>query len=262
MMFWFKNKKIVLDCFTTDPFSFEYAPITQATKAFPKWWNNLPPEFNYLQTNNYEPTMKACRGFTDLFKNSFIIPFWGNLQINVSDDLNPGYEWRSNYNLDGGNTKAIVQHASSQFHGFQETKFQHIKFSSPWRLKTNKYVKFLMIGADWHKGSLTEYNILPGMLDFKYQSFVNINTMVECRSSPRIIEFQPNQPMVYLTPITEEQVEIKLHLVDQKELERAFPFHRIHYPWMKIGSTYSVAKKFISEYETNNKPKCPFGGGR
>jgi len=35
MMFWFKKKKIVLDCFTADPVAFNYAKIDRATKYYP-----------------------------------------------------------------------------------------------------------------------------------------------------------------------------------------------------------------------------------
>jgi hypothetical protein len=40
--FFHRRKKIVVDCFTTDAFAYDYAPITRGSKAFPDWWTKLP----------------------------------------------------------------------------------------------------------------------------------------------------------------------------------------------------------------------------
>ena len=265
-MFWFKKKEIVLDCFTTDPFAFEYAPISHASKHIPEWWKDLPSHVTFhnglSNHNNKEvPSMKACRGFTDLFMSSYVLPFWGHLQINLIDGTQLTSEYDINYTLDSG-VQPLVSHLNSQFTGFTSKEFKHIKLASPWKLRTNTYVKFLLGDCIWNRRNLTDYNILPGVLDFKYQPNVNINLMSDYRQSPRLIKFEPASPLAMITPLSEKNIELKLHLIDNKEMEKVMPFNRINYPWQKAESRYSNAKKFIQNHDDINKPKCPFGFGK
>ena len=252
-MFLFKKKKIVLDCFTPDSFAHEYAPISRATDFYPEWWNNI--DNTYTVNNSNISTMKHCRGFIDLYKDSIIIPFWGKLKIDVSDNIKKQINWESNYDI---YTKQPIQiHNELEYKGFTNNAYQHMKIISPWKCKTNKYIKFILTDPIYNRTDLTEYTVLPGVVDFKYQTSTHINMMTEYKNVDRVIRFDPLTPMAILTPITEENIEIKTHLISSTEFENLALF-RLIAPFDSLKK-YSKTKLFLNEHENRNKPKCPFG---
>ena len=268
-MFWFKKKKIVLDCFTADPFAFQYTPISSATNYFPEWWKSMDSYFNTKNNENKDITMgsmKHCRGFIDLYKNSFMIPYWGNLGIEVSDIIQKQYSWNTNFGSEYvklNSKNNLEEHSPQFFKGFVDSNFQHVKLVSPWSLKTNRYVKFFMSDSLWNRNNLTNYSVLPGVIDFKYQLASHVNLMFEYKNTSRIIKLKPNDPLVMLTPLTEEHIELKHHLVSIEELSKMFSFNRAYSNKYDFNSKkYHIIKKFIDEHDKRNKPKCPFGFGK
>ena len=269
-MFWFKSKKIILDCFTTDPFAHEYATILPATKYYPEWWANLPPtvekeevrEWGFLKgkvVKEAVPTMKGCRGFTDLYKNSFIIPYWGNLEFFVKNKEEKCYHWQSDYDP---KFPYSTHHPPLQYSGWVSDDYQHAKLVSPWLFKTNRYVKFALVDPLWNRNELSNYTVLPGVLDFKYQFEININLMIKCESEERSFLLSPGNPVAQLIPLSEETVEVKNHIISPNEVARLSPGGRIHYSGSPGLKKYSRVKSFLQKHEERNKPKCPFGFGK
>ena len=86
MIFFFKPKKIHLDCFTNRNDVYTYFPIVKANKTFPDWWKNLPK-------NSNRSTMKNCVGFLDYFKNSVALRLWSDLEITLKKDPMPIWSW-------------------------------------------------------------------------------------------------------------------------------------------------------------------------
>ena len=265
-MFWFKKKKIVLDCFTTDPFAHEFTPIQPSVKYYPEWWTNLPPTIETKTSNdwglNKQGTMKACRGFTELYKNSFVIPFWGNLEIDVKSKIEKQYFWRDNFSGSENTSlphKTISQHPTVMFEGFLNNNYLHAKLNSPWFFKTNRYVQFAFVDPVWDKRELSDHTVLPGVLDFKYQHATNINLMIECRSEERTFLLEPGTPIAYIIPLSEEEIELRNHLISNDELIKLLPQQRIFFPGLINAKKYSRSKKFIDKHDERNKPKCPFG---
>lgn len=274
-MFWFRKKEVTLDCFTTDEFAFEHAPVARASEHYPEWWNNLEKNFSSsLVSSNTSfpmPTMKSCRGFTEYYKNSFVIPFWGNLKITAADIQTKTWRWDSNFTY-GGNVDrypqyehALETHSNEQMRGFVGDNYQHIKLLSPWWMKTNRYIEFMMTDPIWNRRELTDYSILPGIVDYKYQSGSHINLMFEYRQLPRSINFKACEPIALLTPLTEENVEMKNHLVSSKELSRILSYQKVYFNKMNpLNQKYSTIKKFVDEEDQkkDKKTKCPFGFGK
>jgi len=264
-MFWFKKKKIILDCFTTDPFSYEFAPISPATKYYPNWWQELPSSHHVMDNDQQMRefvTMRHCRGFTDLFKSSYIMPFWGHLEILLNEEQHL-YKWITNFGL-GEGIKQVGEHSRNQFPGFVDEKFQHLKLTTPWFFRTNRFVKFIMTDPSWCRKDLTSYSVLSGVVDYKYQTGANINLMAEYKNGERSIKFEPGDPVAMLTPLTEEDVDLKCHLVTERELEKEIPFHRLYTneKGSSLKQRYSATKLFIQEHDNRNKPRCPFGFGK
>ena len=76
MFFWFKKKKVVLECFTDNDIAFNYAKIERMDKFFPEWWK---------KTKKYSdkgiPTIKGCVGFIDYYKKGITIPSWNRIKF-------------------------------------------------------------------------------------------------------------------------------------------------------------------------------------
>ena len=78
MMFFFKKKNIVVDCFTTSVTAYKYHPIKKASEFLPEWWKKVPAYNNVSSpySNNMmveRTSIKKCTGFTSLYKNGFIL---------------------------------------------------------------------------------------------------------------------------------------------------------------------------------------------
>jgi len=251
-MFWFKKKKIILKCYTTDPFAYSYAKIDWGKNFLPDWFNNLPV-YNTSPKGNQAPTLRACHGFKQLYKNSLIIPSWAHINITISSvDQTPSFNWKTN-------TKStnIDSHPYCQSKGFlDENRFINFKIISPWFLKCNQPTQFIMSDPIWNRTGITDYSILPGIMDFKYQSGANILGVLESKEQEREINFSPGDPLALLTPMDDEEIILEHYLVTPFDLEKFLPDLRVG-----IDDTinkYITRKKFINKME-QRESKCPFG---
>ena len=274
MLFKFKKKKIVVDCFTADPLTFEQTPIAPATQYLPQWWKSLPAYAsdggNHYNNDTESNTrnMKGCVGFTQYFKQSLAIPLWGGIRIDLTDNIEKKYRWLTAYNTSdlGMAEKAdlIAWHGSQQFHGFLDDTYQHLKISAPWRLKCKYDIPFAFTDPVWCRNDITSYTTLPGILNFKYQHAVNVNIFVQYRAQPRTIVLQLGQPLAFLTPLTEDEVIFKPQLVSSKELRRHCPINRFIFDPDSPSTPYNQSKKFINQKEDRESTNkgCPFGFGK
>ena len=263
-MFWFKKNKVVLDCFTTDPFVYEYAKIDTASKFYPGWWKQLPNVVSDINGNNI-PSMKYCRGLTEMYKNSLAMPYWGGAVIEMSDSSTKMSSWKTNYKVPVEPSDRIFQqHPPQQYAGFVSDNFVHYKIIAPWVIKCKEKVNFFMSDPVWNKSKINDYTVLPGVIDFKYQPVVNINIMLEFTKEIRLVQLSVNDVICFLTPLTEREVIVRHHLVDEKEYANTLLFARRIAPIINhlgIGdqTSYVLNKKFIDKHEERNKTKCPFG---
>jgi len=253
MNFWFKNKDIVVDCFTADPFTYEYCRVAPASKYLPQWWKTLPVE-------NKNSNMKSCRGFTQLYKNSFILPYWNTLEITVNKNTVKTFNWKTSVDLNVGGELLSI-HDSAQYNDFTlGYDYQHIKIKNTWLFKTNSLVEFLWSDPVWNRPDLNNYTVLPGVVDYKYNHANNINIMFEYKPFPYTIIIPAGYPLVMLTPLTEKNIVFKYNLISPdhyNSIDNQYNQPTIN----KTDNLYNNKKKFITEYEERNKSKCPFGFG-
>jgi len=249
MNFWFKKKKIVLDCFTTDTFSYEYCRIDRAIKFYPQWWKDLPSEERNVN-------MKSCRGLIDLYNNSYVLPFWSTLEVKVGDRKEKNFQWHitGTYpEVDGDPSKIIASHTPNQTLGFANTgNYQHIKIESSWHIRTKSNIKFSYTDPIWHKADLNNYTVLPGIVEYRYNRSTATNIMFEYKPDPYTITLTPGTPMALLTPLTGEGVEWRYHLITpQERLEEHSRFK-----FGKDSNTFKLKKKFIDDHD--EKQACPY----
>ena len=249
-MFWFKRKKIVVDCFTQHPTIYELYKPQAAIKFIPNGWKKLPKTVKIKPYEQQDPeskiefdsaTMKKCIGFINLFSNGFIIPNWCDVKIEIKSD--------GSFMYHAGGDFIANQHPSFQKWTDLYEDYGHVKFGSPWLLYEKSGVQFTWNQCDWHKTDLIDkFKIVSGVIDYKYQHQTNINMFIKRNT---VLEFDAGEPMVHLIPISDREVKIKTHLLDPAE-------------FIKIDRTPT---QYINQYNTWKKTidsnrKCPFGFGK
>lgn len=241
MLFFFKRNVVVVDCFITNPTILKLFPIAKASHHIPDWWKRMPQtNYNEKFISN-ESTLKGCPGFIDLYKQGFMMPLWADLAIDVKDGK---YQWQ----FSDFSTHAEV-HNSHQWGAFaDESKYGHIKILSPWRIKTKKDLSWLMLAPFWNDKLQTNYSIVPGVLNFKYQHENNINIFISMNENNFIIP--NNHPLYHLIPLTQDKVELKYHLVSEEELKK-YNTHSVSFT-QDYYNRISLAKKCPIKWNKND----------
>jgi len=149
----------------------------------------------------------------------------------------------------------VSTHHPDQSKGFLTDDYQHIKLSSSWQLKTNKFIEFLWSDPIYNRPNVCDYVIMPAVVDFKYQHDAFINMVFQYRDEPYEVNFQPGQPIVMLTPLDQSYTfTIKHHLVDPAQVE---PLGAVSN--FRSDKRYSGNKKIIEAADKRDAmKKCPF----
>ena len=82
MIFFFKKKKKVIDCFTSNQMVYEQFPIAKANEYIPDWYKKLNATYSTNVPNTLREkaaTVKRCPGISNLFNEGFILPLWSDL---------------------------------------------------------------------------------------------------------------------------------------------------------------------------------------
>lgn len=248
-MFFFKKNKVVLDAYTAMPLLTQMAPIQPINKFLPQWWKDLPRTIDVKRADHQittkRGTLKVCDGFLDYNKTGFIIPMWSDLKISTTKSG----KW--SYAFPAEDPYPIVDHPSNQY-GEHFSNFINMKFVSPWLFEENQGIDFFWTSPTWHMSQhWGKMNILPATLNFKFHSSTNVPMFVPKRDD--VIEMKHGEPFVHIIPLTEKDVEIKMHQITYEEFVQRSNGNRFNR--MFIGS-YKAHKKVVLE---NEKSKCPFG---
>jgi hypothetical protein len=213
MLFKFPQKKIILDCFTSDSYVVEYSPINFAIKHIPEWWKKLPtPEFDVTKNPMYKQNMKHCVGMIDYYKNSIAIPLWSDLAIGTNGDNQ--FIWK----FSDGKTRIEQHNLITEATGFFND-YTHIKIMSPWFFKSEKDINWIWSHPTYNYSNENNFVYLPGIVSFYYQHSVNINMMFYAAPFKKIMISQ-GQPLALLTPMSDRKVEIINHLVSAEEMNK------------------------------------------
>jgi hypothetical protein len=256
MFFWFKKKKIVLDCFTANPFAYEYCKPDFANKYYPEWYKDLPGFFTSPSSfNNKNATLKHCRGFSDLYQHAIILPYWDTIMVDISDNVTRQTfitELKDSLSEKLGHLHNPIQLGSF----FKDSDLDIFKLGSPWFFKTNKLVKFSWQDVPWHYNTLNRFVALPAIVNYKYQFNTDINLIFEYRNKSTVFNLYPGDPLVMLVPLTDEDIVIKTHQIDHMEV-RKYAFKTLD----DTSKFYLRRKKLMDLKVEREKNKCPFGFG-
>jgi hypothetical protein len=235
-----KKKKIIVDAFTDNDIIAKN-PISPTAKNLPSWYKKLKPSLN-INDNGHNvsiPTFKRCDGMADLIGNSFTLPMWADISIVV--DEHGAYQWK--YPSQPFNF-GVEQHAEFQMDS-AFSPFVHMKIVSPWFLKEKTGVNFYQTQAFYSTNHLTGDVVMPpGVLNYKFQNSTHINMFLQ---RDRHYLFEAGQGMTYLIPITENEVEIKTHVISEQEYKK-----------MAVAQ---YGFKFMGSYKHIKSKGCPINGG-
>jgi hypothetical protein len=250
MIFFNKRKKVVVDCFTYHAGIHNYYPIDRSIKFTEDWWKNLSSTYesqNQVGMTEKRGTLKRCMGVIELYKNAWTLPLWHDVDFEVDE---AGYY---RYNCATTNSSTMISHDHKQY-GANFEKYIHVKMTSPWLFKEKRGINFYWTDPFWTRTKfLDKWQVIPGTLNWKYQTTTNINIFL-----PRVtqrIEIPAGTPMVSIIPMTEHDVEFKCHEVSEQE-------------YLRIQNQTSYVSKFVNSYANNKKlaqkkeSKCPFGFGK
>jgi len=243
MFFWFKRKKIVLDCFTYDSIVYDRHKIQKAVYSLPDWFKNLDI--------NIPGNMKYCEGFKQYFKNAISLNMWCTLDFHI-DSKNKKWEWNAAMPL-----RAHGEHKPKQYGSFlPPDNYDHFKIGTPWFFKTSRHVKFAWVDSFWCRNTMA-YFFPNAIVDYFYQHTTDVNMFFSYGDKPYSFTIQAGQPMIFLIPLTEEKVEIRNHLVSVQEIERYAP---VDVGVSSAFNRYQIRKKHTDKLLSQQK-KCPFGFG-
>lgn len=229
MMFWFKTKEIVIDCFTHHHGVYELYKPLNANKFIPDGWKTLPKKFdvkvfpgeNDSNLTVEKNTVKTCAGFINLFRRGFII------QNHVETYLEIKRDGSLNGSASDGGVVNVVQHPMfgellyQTWQGFYEN-YGHAKLTTPWFFVEKTGVNFIMTKCTWNNTEIADnFHVLNGVLDFKFQHNAAINFYVKRNS---VLTLSAGQPLAHIIPLSENTIKLKHHLISKEEFNNRFRF--------------------------------------
>jgi hypothetical protein len=239
MFFFIKKSKIIVDSFTYNNWAYKEFTIKKSNEFYPEWLKNTPKEFKVGVKP--VPTIRTCEALIQNFKTGLIIPMWSDFAFKSTEDK---YEYQF---ADGKST--LDSHSQQQWGKFADPKiFNQIKLISPYALKTKEDIFWNYTYPFWNNGIQLNYFLTPGILSFKHQHGTNINLFVHAKSNFFI---KAGDPIVHLIPLTEKNVEIKNHLIDENEFTK-----------MLDANAYPSFKNRYAKLLKTKTKKCPFGFGK
>lgn len=211
----FKKKSIELNCYTSYNHVYDMFKIESAKKHIPDWFKELPSTFTDPRSVNPIPTVKTCVGIASYFRNGFIIPMWTDAQIGYVQ-ANNGYTNTTQFvtQFSDGATKCQVHEQKQIGNNFMpDQTYANFKIFSPWVFDCDEDIDWLWTQPAYNFKYPDELILLPGALEFKYNSNVFINLgmrKLNENKEPKCINIEAGQPLVHLIPLT-----------DRKEIGRA-----------------------------------------
>ena len=239
-MFFFKEKPIVFDCFTTNEQAYKWAPIKESRYFIPTWWKDLDGEVPAIPHKSAEvSTMKRCEGFISLYRKGFMLPLWSDLSITVGSLKDPKLSY-----IFASQEKSIQDHPAWQRGRYlPEPNYAHGKIISPWAVRSNKLVACSVFQPTWNFEAPEMIIVPPATVEYKYQASTHVNFFLPVIQVKRQFTIPFNTPLMQIVPQTDKKFELKLHLVDEKE------YRLVQLPVAKFTRNYRTLR---SIQEQNN----------
>jgi hypothetical protein len=227
--------------------AYELAKPDFAYKFIPKWFISLKKTIS--EKGNTNKTIKNCQAFKRYYTaNTIILPSPCLIEVELGTNKNPYYKSSSS------EKKVTIQHHHNrQFAGMVSDDYTDLKIMSPWKFKTNKFVEFFWSDPLWNKSNVLDYAIMPGVMDFKYQFDTPINFFIKYKEEKQTLNFTTGEPLVMLAPLSECNIVIKHHLIEDEK------FHYFGDFCNGTRKHYKLKKEIIQAADKRDAmKKCPF----
>jgi len=210
-MIFIKRTKLILDCFTSNPSAFEWAKPDHAVKFIPEWWKNLPK----VDDRQFaaQANMKQCAGFVDYFRSGIALPMWSDLDVKTGPVGDDSYAWQ----YSDGESHATSHNPQESGSFLNPKEVLHLKLIYPWRFLCSEKINWVWTQFGWQKPINVTYQVLPGVLSFKYQTGANINIVFQKQKTESLTQFKFRTPIVYMSPLSDKKVVLKHHMVSAEE---------------------------------------------
>ena len=73
-----KNDDIILDCYTYNPYAYNFAKINYGYHYIPEWWKKTPKI-----VEKRIATIKNCPAFVEYYTKGIVLPMWCELIIQI-----------------------------------------------------------------------------------------------------------------------------------------------------------------------------------
>lgn len=173
-----------------------------SSKLLPNWYKNL--NHSYQTQNKFglvfkSSTVRHCYGIKKTLTNGFVIPLWSDFIIKIYPDKNYTFQFS-----DGKSTASV--HDKPQYEGLLDDSLL-LKVNTPWACKSNVSKDFYMTQPIYHTGYYTDYMVLPGFLNFFYNSTLNIFLVFKVKPEPYQVLIPVGTPLAHV--ITEDNAILK-----------------------------------------------------
>mgnify|MGYP000100186744 FL=1 len=237
------NKTIDLHFFTKYEYVYNYAKIRTGNETKPAWFKKLPTKAQREDDANIpDAVLKACPGIQDHHKNVIQMPLWSDLMLQIGPKGEDFYRWDFS---DG--VSEIREHPSKWINNYKKpNEFQHLMIRSPWLVKCNKDVNFLISQPNWHHFEFPTISVFKGVVSFYKQPFANTQLYVTRTSEYQKILLPHGTPLIDMTPLTDKKVKIHTHLIDSLKFETM----NSDSPYCKFSGTHYYTRALLK--------KCPY----
>ena len=195
-----RNKPIIVDCYTNNYSVYNFAQIQDSKKFIPNWFKEL---------NSNEKNLKGCPGFIELYKKSFIYPMWQDLHFfsYESSDIN---EEPQLFQESATDKQILVSHDSQQYNKSFRPGFKHVKFISPWFIKTKEDLDWVVVPAFWNHEQKNQSIFFPPAID-NYKNQHSTTWQAFIKTDGTDIIFKVGDPLVQLIPKTDRKIKLRCH---------------------------------------------------
>lgn len=240
MFHWFKRKKIVLDCYTTNPSAYKLYQIDHAMRYIPDWWKSIPARKTQPLGNLRIdlPTIKRCQGILDQYQRGIILPLWSDIMIRTGPQA---------FTIQYADYSSKIKEHNQEQYAPAFRNYHHMQLVSPWSIEEPTGIEFISMPCIWSMLELTNHiHGLPGHLNFKYQHGTHANLFMD-KSPERVFTIPAGTPLLQFIPLTTENIELRYHHLNDTEFMMRFGLGNA---LPKFSGNYAEKKKRLDQ--------CPF----
>ena len=208
-----KNDDIILDCYTYNPYAYNFAKINYGYHFLPEWWKKTP------KNNKNYGTIKNCPAIVEYYKKSIILPMWCELEIVIEPKGNDMlFSWKS-----AQKNFLIEPHPQEQFRGFAKQDGHNLKLISPWYIKCKESIDFTFTQPVWsQRDSIFNLSLMPGVINFKNQMQSNINCFFQQVDTKQVVHIEPLTPIAIMHPMSERKIKLRHHLLTSQDKDKTW----------------------------------------